>query len=275
MKRRYILCLIALILFSACCLPAFAEQDAPDAWNLTFETDDVLAAAKEVCLIYGGQGSWEKGQVQTVGCVVLRQNESEDKIELALYTARSVYDCSSGSPQRIAGGLKPVKLIFEKDGNGFRLLSYQKPEDGAKNAASQERIFGKALHLDIAKRQFEYAELALQDAAEDADDYITYLQTNKKTRVWYEFLPSGTQPKARQIVLSAVSAGYPSYSGVSAGYRPGRLYTLSVEGEQSYSGILTFRCFDATGNPLESFTVQVIDGELHVLDGTLPELEYE
>ena len=161
MKRRFVLCLIALILFSACCMPALAEQDAPDAWNLTFETDDVLAAAKEVCLIYGGQGSWEKGQVQTVGCVVLRQNESEDKIELALYTARSVFDCSSGAPEHIAGGLKPIKLIFEKEGNGLRLLSYQKPEDGAKNAASQERIFGKALHLDIAKRQFEYAELAL------------------------------------------------------------------------------------------------------------------
>ena len=275
MKHRFLLCLIALILFAACRLPSFAEYDTPDAWDLTFETDDVIAAAKEACLIYGGLGSWEKGQVQTVGCVVLEQNESDDKIELALYTARSVFDCSSGAPEHIAGGLKPIKLIFEKEGNGLRLLSYQKPEDGAKNAASQERIFGKALHLDIAKRQFEYAELALQDAAEDADDYITYLQTNKKTRVWYEFLPSGTQPKARQIILSAISAGYPSYSGVSAEYRPGRLYTLSVDGEQSYSGILTFCCFDTAGNSLESFTVQVIDGKLHVLDGVLPELVYE
>lgn len=180
MKHRFILCLIALILCCACCLPASAEYDTPDAWNLTFETDDVIAAAKEVCLIYGGLGIWEKGQVQTVGCVVLEQNESDDKIELALYTARSVFDCSSGSPERIAGGLKPVKLIFEKEGNGLRLLSYQKPEDGAENAASRERIFGKALHLDIAKRQSEYTELALQDAAEDADDYMTYLQTNKR-----------------------------------------------------------------------------------------------
>lgn len=275
MKHRFILCLIALILCCACCLPASAEYDTPDAWNLTFETGDVIAAAKEVCLIYGGLGIWEKGQVQTVGCVVLEQNESDDKIELALYTARSVFDCSSGSPERIAGGLKPVKLIFEKEGNGLRLLSYQKPEDGAENAASRERIFGKALHLDIAKRQSEYTELALQDAAEDADNYMTYLQTNKKTRVWYEFLPSGTQPKARQIILSAISAGYPSYSGVSAEYRPGRLYTLSVDGEQSYSGILTFCCFDTAGNSLESFTVQVIDGKLHVLDGVLPELVYE
>ena len=233
MKHRFILCLIALILCCACCLPASAEYDTPDAWNLTFETDDVIAAAKEVCLIYGGQGSWEKGQVQTVGCVVLEQNESDDKIELALYTARSVYDCSSGSPERIAGGLKPVKLIFEKEENELRLLSYQKPEDGAENAASRERI------------------------------------------VWYEFLPSGTEPKARQILLSAISAGYPSYSGVSAGFRPGRLYTLSVDGEQSYSGILTFCCFDTAGNSLESFTVQVIDGKLHVLDGVLPELVYE
>ena len=128
MKHRFILCLIALILCCACCLPASAEYDTPDAWNLTFETDDVIAAAKEVCLIYGGLGIWEKGQVQTVGCVVLEQNESDDKIELALYTARSVFDCSSGSPERIAGGLKPVKLIFEKEGNGLRLLSYQKME---------------------------------------------------------------------------------------------------------------------------------------------------
>ena len=275
MKHRLILGLIALILFSACCLPAFAEYDTPDAWNLTFETDDVIAAAKEVCLIYGGLGNWEKGQVQTVGCVVLKQDESDEKIELALYTARSVFDCSSGSPEYIAGGLKPVKLIFEKEENGLRLLSYQKPEDGVENAASRERIFGKALHQDIAKRQFEYTELALQDAAEDADDYMTYLQTNEKTRVWYEFLPSGTEPKAQQIILSSISAGYPSYSGVSAEYRPDRLYTLSVDGEQSYSGILTCSCFDPTGNPLESFTVQVIDGELHVLDGVLPELGYE
>ena len=207
MKHRFILCLIALILCCACCLPASAEYDTPDAWNLTFETDDVIAAAKEVCLIYGGLGIWEKGQVQTVGCVVLEQNESDDKIELALYTARSVFDCSSGAPEHIAGGLKPVKLIFEKEGHGLRLLSYQKPEDGAENAASRERIFGKALHLYIAKRQSEYTELSLQDNDEDADDYMTYLQTNNNTRVWYEFLPSGTQPKARQIILSAMSAG--------------------------------------------------------------------
>ena len=69
MKHRFILGLIALILFSACCLPAFAEYDTPDAWNLTFETDDVIAAAKEVCLIYGGLGNWEKGQVQTVAAL--------------------------------------------------------------------------------------------------------------------------------------------------------------------------------------------------------------
>lgn len=275
MKYKFILCLIALILFSACCLPASAAYDTPDAWNLTFETDDIMAAAKEACLIYRGMGFWERGQVQTIGCVVLEHSESDEKIELALYTARSVFDCSSGSPERIAGGLKPVKLIFEKEENGFRLLSYQQPEDGSKNAASRERIFGKALHLDIGKHQFEYAELALQDAAEDAQDYIMYLQTNEKTRVWYEFLPSGTEPKARQIVYSSISPGYPSYCGVSANYKPDRLYTLSVDGEQSYSGILTFRCFDAAGNPLESFTVQVIDGKLHVLDGVLPQLRYE
>lgn len=57
MKHRFILCLIALTLFPVFCLPASAEYDVPDVWNLTFATEDVMAAAKEVCLIYGGLGS--------------------------------------------------------------------------------------------------------------------------------------------------------------------------------------------------------------------------
>lgn len=284
MRHRFILCLVVLIWLLSFCLPASAEDEVPAAWDLTFETDDVLAAAKEACLIFGGQGYWENGRVQTVGIVVLEQtigcagseqHDANEMIELSLYTARCVFDISSGTPEYIAGGLKPFKLVFERTGDGYRLLSYQKPEDGTENAASTKRIFGEALYQDIAKRQFDYAELASQDAADDAEAYIRYLQTGEKTDVWYEFLPSGTEPDAAQIVLSSVAGGYPSYTGMSAGYRAGKLYTLSVEGEQSYSGRLTFSCFDAIGNQLESFSVQVVDGRLQVLDGELPELVYE
>ena len=106
----------------------------------------------------------------------------------------------------------------------------------------------------------------------DANAYLRFLTTGVKDGVWSEILSTGSDETACDVILHTFIGWYPCCAGSTVylegkDRQPTRLYTVSIEGEQSYSGILTFDCYDPEGNRVEHCKFQVVEGEIIVLEG--------
>ncbi len=255
--------------------PAADEGNVPAAWNMVFETDDVMVAAKEACLIFQGRYYRSDAQVWTMGLCLVEQEGTDEWISLALYTALQSYDVSSGEAVNVSGQGIPVKLTFAKEDGAFRLLSYQEPEESESAWYNTHlAIFGESLGRELVSNPFPYARSSYQDAAEDAAAYLRFLTTGVRDGVWSEILSTGSDETACEVIHQTFIGWYPSCAGSEVyldtySKQPTRLYTVSIEGEQSYSGILTFDCYDTEGNRVEHCKFQVVDGEIVVLEGEI------
>ena len=266
-RLRLFRVMVSFCLCMMCLLNVCAAEAVPQCWNIEVTADDALQAAKQICLLYCGTGYWEKASIQTVGTVLLSEERNEDQITLCLYTSREVYDTSSGTPVTLAGSRRPVRMVLEYSDNAYRLLSYQQPEDGMENYRSKISIFGENLGNQIVENEEDLGYLAEQDALQEAENYIA-----GKKGVWLEFLQPGVNPNAAKLVTQSLPGWYPAYEGVAISYKYGKMYTLSIEGDMSYSGILTFRSFDRDGNELTDVQLQVKDERVCVLEGEMPDL---
>lgn len=271
MKKFIIFILVCFcIVFSV-----FADNSVPipTAWEMVFQTDDIITAAKQACLVYDGIGYWEDAKFQTVGLHVLNQMENNNTITLQLYTFHGVYDVIDGKIKQVAAGEIPVQISFMRNGDTFLLTQYQMPRDGTDYGKDLNSIFGKALAYNIAENSIEYSEIAERDALQNAEKYISSNENEKVSLPCIAFLKSGTNQEAEKIILNNISGWFPSHIGKYISYNYNTMYKLSVEGEQSFSGILTYESFNIHGERLDFAKVQVDGKKLNVLDGKLPSME--
>ena len=238
---------------------------------------ELMDAVREICLLYQGSGFWENASMQTVGCSIMESEEHGNLMTLAVYTAHRVFDTSAEVPQDIAGGERPVLIIIrEIEDKAYELVTYTEPEDGTKYERSMQKMFSKHLAKQMLSQEKDiYVQAARADARAMAEAYLDCKSGHEKNGVWKEFLQTGSNPQAMQIIRNAVDSYFPNYQGSWFWQYGQKLYTLWVEGEQSYSGILSFATYDAIGEQLTGFKVHVQDDQLIVLEGELPELVVE
>jgi hypothetical protein len=265
LKKIVLLCVALLSL--AVNATSETYNDIPSLWNIEVEAKDVISAAKQICLMYQGNGYWEKADIQTMGVHVLSQSEEASKITLCLYTSHGVFDVSSAAPNNLAGGYIPVRIVLNHVDNKYLLDSYQEPEDGSDYYESMRAIFGKEMANDIAKNQFDYGNQADQDALNEVHHYMS-----GESGTWIEFLDTGSNPLAEDIVTKSLPGEYPSFEGKTISVLYKRIYALTIEGEKSYSGTLTYQSFDIAGNQLSSVKLRVVGNEIKILDGEMPPL---
>jgi hypothetical protein len=242
----------------------------PEVWNLAYEADDVLTAAKLAYITHNGDRNLQNTQIATAGFHVVNQETEGNISTIDVYGVAPDYDVSSGIPARSGIGYKSARIVLSQQGNTYTLLSYQAPGDGTVLWDDMGAIFGEKTRELMIKNQEEYARLCLLDADAEAEKYIEYLKTGVASGAWVEFLEDGSIPGAESIVRTVISGRYPAFAGKSVWYNAERLYTLTIEGEHSYSGILTYQCFDAQGEQLTYVKLTVQDGEVLVLEGELP-----
>lgn len=264
--KKIVLLFIALLLLAS---NASSEtyNEISSLWNIEIQAKDAISAAKQICLMYQGNGYWEKADIQTMGVHVLSQKEEASQTTLCLYTSRGVFDVSSGAVKKLAGGYSPVRIVLNHVDNKYILDSYQEPEDGSNYYSSQQAIFGKELAYDIAKNQNVYGNQADQDALDEVDHYLS-----GESGTWIEFLDTGSNPLAADIVIKFLPGWYPSFEGKTISFINKRMYTLAIDDEKSYSGTLTFQSFDIAGNQLSSVRLRVVGDEIIVLEGEMPPL---
>ncbi len=255
--------------------PAADEGNVPAVWNMVFETDDVMVAAKEACLIFQGRDHRSEAQVWTMGLCLVEQEETAEWISLALYTALQSYDVSSGEAVNMSGQGQAVKLTFAKEDGAFRLLSYREPKEGDYYwYYTHLAIFGESLGQELLSNWDLYLSVARQDAMKDANAYLRFLTTGVKDGMWSEILSTGSDETACDAVLHTFIGWYPCCAGSTVylegkDRQPTRLYTVSIEGEQSYSGILTFDCYDTEGNRVEHCKFQRVEAAIRVREGEI------
>ncbi len=272
---RKVLLLLSVSVLLCLQIPGLAEENGavPEAWGITFDTDDVLTAARRACLLYDGIGYWDNAAFQTVGIHVFSQEEDGDTITLKLYTAHQVYQVVHGKLEDIAGGSHQVLLSFKHLGSVLLLTRYQTAGDGSQRWDRLNAMFGEALTNDSLKNGEYYAALAEQDALHTAEQYLQATEEEKSSIPCFPFLTSGTNPKAESIVHEKILGCFPSHVGQWISENTNILYTLRIEGEQSYSGILTYASFYGDGERLDYVKVQVDGDTLKVLDGDLSSME--
>lgn len=270
-----------LMMIMAICIsisPAYAEKTENSNVNqFIYQDVQLIDAAREVCLLYQGQGFWGKAAMETVGCSIMEIEGKDDLLTLAVYSVHAVFDLSSDIPQSIAGSQMPVSIVLRKTGGkSYELVSYAVPDDGEYYERSVQRLFSKETAQKLLSSEKNgYIKSATADAYAMAEAYLAYKAGGKKSGVWVEFLQTGSNAKAMQMIRNVIGGQYPYYIGSSIWLVKNRLYTVSVEGEQSYSGILSFATYDAEGHKRAGFKLQVQGDQVIVLEGELPELLFE
>lgn len=270
-KRLIVLVLMLLYVQ----FPGIAEIDntIPNSWGMIYETTDPITAARQVCLAFNSTGYWKDAEFQTVGLYIFNQEENSESITLQLYASRRVYKVVKGKIKEVAGSHYPALISFMRNEYSLQLTRYQIPEeDSSQYWKDMIAMFGETLANDIAKNSEKYAKLAKEDASLIAEQYISASENEKNTIPCISFLHSGTDSKAADIIQKSISGRYPFYAGKAISYVDGILYTLSVEGESSLSGILTYESFSQKGEQLTYVKVQVDGKTLKVIDGELPSL---
>ena len=270
--KKIVILVLALLCIQ---IPSFADVDnttVPAAWNLTFETNDVLHAARQACLMYNGTGHWKDAEFQTVGLHIFSRKDSGDQITLQLYAAHKVYKVNHGEAKEVAGSLYPVQMTFVRGGDMLHLTNYQTPRDGDEYGKDIKSMFGKRMANDIAKNSGNYAKSAENDAIAIAEQYIAASEGERYALPVIIFLKSGTNEKASSVIEHNISGWYPWYPGKAISYLYGTMYILTVEEEQSFSGVLTYESFNTEGERLTYAKVQVDGEKLTILDGELPSL---
>ena len=108
-----------------------------------------------------------------------------------------------------------------------------------------------------------------------AEQYIAASEDERYALPVMVFLKSGTNEKASSIIENNISGWYPWYPwypGKAISYLYGTMFTLTVEAEQSFSGVLTYESFNTEGERLTYAKVQVDGEKLTILDGEVPSL---
>ena len=134
-------------------------------------------------------------------------------------------------------------------------------------------MFGETLAYDALKNSEQYAAMARQDALQIAQQYILANEDEKLSLPCMAFLTSGSNPAAANIVHGSVSGWFPSHAGKWISEEYSTMFSLTVEGEQSYSGILTYESFNPAGERLTYVKLQVEGETLNILDGALPSMD--
>ena len=266
------LIILAFILIFIQFRPIAEAENAivPSSLDISFQTDDVITAAHKACMIYDGMGYWQDAEFQTVGLHIFNQEEIDNTITLRLYASRRVYSITDGNIKEVAGSHYPVLISFVRNEDTLQLIQYQIPEEGSQYWKDMNAMFGKALANDIAKNREKYAKSATANAMQIAEQYLNATDDEKASLPCITFLNSGTISGSRDIILKSISGRYPVYIGKSISFVDKKLYTLSVEGEQSFSGILTYESFNSTGERIAYVKINVDENKLNVLDGELP-----
>ena len=269
-------CLVLAILFiqtPAVTLAYFGMDNIP--YDFVFDGCTLEEALQEAILIFEGNSSWEGARLQTSGYNILEKEREGGRISLSVITAVSVFDIREAQLRCLTCGYGMARVVFEAEGDGYRLRSYLIPEDGEQLAYDYQSLFSNAVYQKI---QYTDSFFALAETAEEiallTAEKCLKSEADLQARGVRIFLQAGSNPKALDTVWgSPLIYQYPSFEGACV--RHGKRYCLHIEGEKSYSGILIYSSFDENNERITYCKVQAVEDELIVLDGELPEPTFD
>jgi hypothetical protein len=241
-------------------------------------------AVRDSALVHFAIGYYPQAEFTVVGVSIMEQLAEGDNLIVSATLCPVTIDTDSIQPTVIAGMLTSARIIYRmSSSNDYEEIEFLTPRDGDDlwrdtKLIFSEDVFTQIYELEDGKRKQH--RLAQEDADKETTLYISGDQNARA--VGREYLKTGTNPKAFDIYRmspldsSAYGYEYPYFEG-DVIWR-GKRYRLSIEGEKSYSGILTFESFDLQWNPLSYCKIIIEDEELVVLDGSLlpfADSEYE
>lgn len=271
MKRLIAIVLNVLILAS--CASASASTLPPAAYTKEYAT--VEDAVQDSALLFLGYGFWPEAEIEVVGCEIMEQYIEGENLVVSAFLCHGVYDIDGNTAKLVAGGLVPARLSFRfVEPSEYTLEGFKIPRDGEHLENDIKEMFSDSVYSMIYRNdddRYKMENLAQEAADRIAKEYLLGT-SDEEERYWRTFLVSGSNARALDILLKSPlydgDERFPFFEGeiISNETR----YCLSVEGEKSYSGILTFSSYDLDGTELSYFKVVVEDDKLVLLDGQYP-----
>lgn len=233
----------------------------------------IESVIRKACMVYQcGFDNRPEVSMETVGISILGLDQDDTLSVAYVQTAHHTFGISNGELQKIGSSQNTVKVALEHMGQSeYRIVSYFQREDGVDYNSSIERIFPASIAQHILSSSIEndiaHAEA---DALRIGNAYFDYCQGAEDTGEWIELLPVGSNPDA-PAALNSLYCRLPTSPGIFIWEGYNIVFSLSVEGEQSLSGILTYTIVDQDNSQEYHFTVQTNGDSLVVLDGSPPQ----
>ena len=263
--------LVCVFHLALCGISCGVCEESPVSILLSGES--IEAVIRKACMVYQcGFDNRPEASMETVGISILGFDQDGPLNVAYVQTAHHTFGVSNGRLQKVGSSQNTVKVTLENVGQAeYRLVSYFQREDGDEYNASVERIFPADVAQHILSSSIENdIDHANADALRIGNAYLEYCQGAEDSGEWVELLPVGSNPQA-PAALNTLYCRLPTSPGTFIWEGYDIVFTLTVEGEQSLSGILTYTIVDQNKNQEYHFTVQADEDNLIVLDGNPPE----
>lgn len=253
----------------------YAFSDTLPLASCTKEYASLDDAVQDTALLYLGYGFWPDADIEVVGCEIMEQHIEGENLVTSAFLCHGVYDIGVDKVELVAGGLTPARLTFRFAApSGYTIIDFQTPRDGEHLENDIKEMFSDDVYSMIYNNdgdRYKMEKLAQESADNIAKKYSSR-GVNENEGIWRTFLTTGSNARAFDILLdSPLYSGderFPFFEGdvISNGVR----YRLSIEGEKSYSGTLSFSSYSLDGTELSYCKVVVEDDRLVLLDGQYP-----
>lgn len=275
MKRFCMFCLASIMILCVsqfCLCSAYSECEHTHV-NIRLYGESIEEVVRKACMVYQcGFDNRPEAAMETVGISILGLNQEDTLITAYVQTSHCTFGISYDKLQKIGSSQNTVMVTLESMGQSeYRLVSYLQREDGVGYNTSVERIFPADVAEYILSTSIENdIARAETDALRIGNAYFDYRQGAEDTGEWIELLPVGSNPDA-QTALNSLYCRLPTSPGTFVWDEYNIIFSLSVEGEQSLSGILSYTIVDLCNCQEYHFTVQTDGNSLVVLDGIPPQ----
>jgi hypothetical protein len=231
-------------------------------------------AVRDSTLLHNAAGRYERSEFIVAGVSILEQRVEGENLIVSAYVCPATVDTDVAPPAIRHRTYIPVRVTYRVTSlNEYEEIEYVRPRDGFLLKPDAKKLFSEDIYMRLfysnVDERVEQQRLVGEDADMSAELCIAG-DSNARSLARY-FLQTGSNPGALDVIAaSPIRSGdrrYPYFEGDVIQFDT--RFRLIVEGEKSFSGILTFESEDLHGNPLSYCKVKVEGDDLIILDGSL------
>lgn len=240
-------------------------------------------AVRDSILAHFGYGQLDEKDFLVAGVSIMEQRAERANLIVSAYYCKAWVDIDTIPIVAEPSTYGTVRITYKiEDGNWYKEIEFIKPRDGLIDKDVIEIFSDDVIKQIYALEDGPRSRMRVQQrlVEEDAVRVAKLIAAGDKNArmVGRGFLKSGSNPDALDIIRNSTilykfyrlgsNMQYPFFEGELIANNV--IFRLTIEGEKSYSGVLTFEIVDLQGKQIEYCKIKVEGADIILLDGALP-----